>query len=248
MDSTECQILLDTGASKSFMSKSHYLHCKSLHSLPKFALKTQGIQVGNGQCVSLLFIIQIIVDIHGHRFKVYTLVSEIHKSIDLVLGIKNVFKLEGVINSWEWCFSFSNRSIPLFPKERIVVKPKKEKIIKVEAPFTDENSGLAIVKILDKLRQCMIMLKVKCTQNLAMLDITNSSSDILKLSPKEVIAILDLRSLHYYKIQQGVLHQNLSKFCKLKSAENMCNQFNNLINTLKKGRKIRDRRKISMVR
>ena len=34
---TECQILLDTGASKSFMSKSHYLHCKSLHLLPQFA-------------------------------------------------------------------------------------------------------------------------------------------------------------------------------------------------------------------
>ena len=28
LDSTECQILLDTRASKSFMSKSHYLHCK----------------------------------------------------------------------------------------------------------------------------------------------------------------------------------------------------------------------------
>ena len=37
LDGMECQILLDTGASKSFMSKSHYLHCKSLHSLPKFA-------------------------------------------------------------------------------------------------------------------------------------------------------------------------------------------------------------------
>ena len=37
LDGTEHQILLDTGASKSFMSKSHYLHCKSLHSLPKFA-------------------------------------------------------------------------------------------------------------------------------------------------------------------------------------------------------------------
>ena len=35
LDGTECQILLDTGASKSFMSKSHYLHCKSLHSLLK---------------------------------------------------------------------------------------------------------------------------------------------------------------------------------------------------------------------
>ena len=68
-----------------------------LHSLPKFASKTKRIQVGNGQCVSVLFIIPVIVDIHGHRLKNYTLVSEIHKNIDLVLGITNVFELEGVI-------------------------------------------------------------------------------------------------------------------------------------------------------
>ena len=47
LDSMECQIHLDMGASKSFMSKSHYLRCKSLHSLPKFASKAQRIQVGN---------------------------------------------------------------------------------------------------------------------------------------------------------------------------------------------------------
>ena len=99
LDSTECQILLDTGASKSFMSKSHYLHCKSLHSLPKLVSKTQRIQVGNGQYVSILFVIPIIIDIHGHRFEIYMLVSEIHENVDLVLGMKNVFELEGVINS-----------------------------------------------------------------------------------------------------------------------------------------------------
>ena len=99
MDRTECQILLDTGASKSFMSKSYYLCHKALYSLPKFALKTQRIQVGNGQYVSILFIIPVIVEIAGHRFKVYTLVSEIHENVDLVLGIKNVFKLEGIFNS-----------------------------------------------------------------------------------------------------------------------------------------------------
>ena len=99
MDSTECQILLDTGAGKSFMSKSYYMSCKSLHSLPKFASKTQGIQVENNQFASVLFIIPVIVDIHGHRFEIYTLVSKIHENIHLVLGIKNVFKLEGVINS-----------------------------------------------------------------------------------------------------------------------------------------------------
>ena len=36
----ECQILLDTGASKSYMSKSYYLRYKALHCLPKFASKT----------------------------------------------------------------------------------------------------------------------------------------------------------------------------------------------------------------
>ena len=39
LDSTKCQILLDTGASKSFMSKSYYLLCKSLHLLPNWHLK-----------------------------------------------------------------------------------------------------------------------------------------------------------------------------------------------------------------
>ena len=64
LDGTKCQLLLDTGASKSFMSKSFYMQCKSLHTLPKFASTTQRIQVGNGQCVSVLFIIPVIVNIH----------------------------------------------------------------------------------------------------------------------------------------------------------------------------------------
>ena len=62
LDRTGCKILLDIGASKSFMSKSHYLDCKSLHSLLKFASRTQRIQVGDRQFISVLFIISIIVD------------------------------------------------------------------------------------------------------------------------------------------------------------------------------------------
>ena len=97
------------------MSKSYYLHCKSLHSLPKFASKMQRIQVGSGQYVNILFIIPVIIEISGHRFEVYTLVSKIHENVYIILGIKNVFKLEGIINLQECCFSFLNHSIPIFP-------------------------------------------------------------------------------------------------------------------------------------
>ena len=43
LDGMECQILLDTGATKSYMSKSYYLRCKMLHALPKFSSNMQRI-------------------------------------------------------------------------------------------------------------------------------------------------------------------------------------------------------------
>ena len=95
----ECQILLDTGASKSYMSKSYYLRCKLLYNLPKFASKMQRIQVGNGQYVGVLFVIPVIVEINGHRLEVFMLVSEIFININMVLGIKNLFELEDVIDT-----------------------------------------------------------------------------------------------------------------------------------------------------
>ena len=96
------------------------LHCTSHHSFQKLASKTQRIQGRNGQFIGVLFIILIIVDMHGHRFEIYTLVSEIHENVDLVLGIKNIFELEGIINSGDCCFSFLNRSMLFFSKECMI--------------------------------------------------------------------------------------------------------------------------------
>ena len=115
------------GASKSFMSKSFYMHCKSLHTLPKFAATTQKIQVRNGQCISVLFVIPVIIEVYNHRFEIYTLVSEIHENVDLVLGIKNVFELEGVIYSRDCRFEFLNRSVPIYPEKEVILKPDEKK-------------------------------------------------------------------------------------------------------------------------
>ena len=41
LDGTECKILLDSGASKSFMSKHYSLRNISLHGLPEFSTKTK---------------------------------------------------------------------------------------------------------------------------------------------------------------------------------------------------------------
>ena len=41
-----------------------------------------------------------------------------------------------------------------------------------------------------------------------MLDMMNGRTEILIMNPKDVLGMLDLRSLGYYKIKQGVLQQS----------------------------------------
>ena len=131
----------------------------------------------------------MIVDIHGHRIEVYTLVSKIHKNVNLELGIKNVFELEGVINSWDCCFIFLKRSLPIFPKDRIILKLKEQRFIKVNAPFIDEISRLAIVILVDKKTYSMRLLKLKFTCNAAILDVVNNGIETVIFKPEEMLGI-----------------------------------------------------------
>ena len=48
-----------------------------------------------------------------------------------------------------------------------------------------------------------------------------------------MIGILDLRSLGYYKIKQGVLHQNLNKYYHFEEANKVCEEFNKMLETVK---------------
>ena len=77
--------------------------------------------------------------------------------MDLVLGIKNIFELEGVINSRDCCFKFLNRSVPIYPKKQIILKPNEQKLVK----FMDEISGLAIIKIIDGGTYSTLLIKLK---------------------------------------------------------------------------------------
>ena len=51
-----------------------------------------------------------------------------------------------------------------------------------------------------------------------------------------MIGIIDLRSLGYYKIKQGILQQKLSRYYRFEKAEKLCEYFNKFVNTLKKER------------
>ena len=72
--------------------------------------------------------------------------------------------------------------------------------------------------------------------NTAKLDIVNNGQDTIIFKLVKVLGIVDLRTLGYCKIKQGILQQNLNKYYKFKRADTVCEHFNKFINTLKNER------------
>ena len=61
------------------------------------------------------------------------------------MGIKNVYEI-GVISTRDLCLHFLNRLIPIFRRTDILLKPREQRFIKIDMPFIDEISGLAMIK------------------------------------------------------------------------------------------------------
>ena len=129
-----------------------------------------------------------------------------------------------------------NRSVPIYPEKEIILKPDEQKLVKVRAPFIDEISGLAIIKIIDGGTNSTLLIKLKLTCSKAVLDIRNAGKDTMILKPKEMIGIVDIRSLGYYKIKQGILQQNLSSYYRFEEAQKLCEYFNEFVGILKRNR------------
>ena len=67
-----------------------YLKHICLHYLPKYKSKIVKLRVGNGEKVSAHFVVPIVLKMQQHKFEIFTLVSDIQNSLDLVIGIKNL--------------------------------------------------------------------------------------------------------------------------------------------------------------
>ena len=110
-------------------------------------------------------------------------------------------------------------------------------MIPIETPFVEEISGMAIVKIIDQGQKSPMMLKLKFIRNKATLDITNNTRETVIFDKKTSIGILDLRSLGYYKIKQGVLQHNLNKYYQFEEIDKVCAKFNKMVEVIRQEEK-----------
>ena len=228
-------ILLDSGTSKSYMSKSFYLRNTYLHHIPKFISNTRSIQVGNGQFVSALFIIPIVHKIDRHLFEIYTLVSEIQDNIGHVIGVKNMFELEGKLSFRHSQFKFLNRSVPIFSVEDYNIPLKDKRQVKIKTSFHEELSGIAISNVFDG--NTILTLKMQLSRNYSVVEITNNYNTTYFIDHRKSLGIVTIRSLGYYNINHQTLSNNLSSIFEFECLAKLCNQYNEGVNKMNSANK-----------
>ena len=82
--------------------------------------------------------------------------------------------------------------------------------------------------------QATNMIKLKFIRNKVVLKITNKTHETVTFRQTEMIGVVDLRSLGFYKIKQEVLKENLGRHYHFKLAEDVCNQYNRFVNLIRK--------------
>ena len=107
-------------------------------------------------------------------------------------------------------------------------------MVVIEAPFIEELLGMAIVKILDMKEQATSTIKLKFIRNKAVLKITNNTYETVTFGQTEMIGVVDLRSLGFYKIKQEVLQEHLGKHYHFELVDDICNQYNRFVNIMRK--------------
>ena len=116
----------------------------------------------------------------------------------------------------------------------VEIAPKMQKMVIVDAPFIEELSGMAIVKILDMKEKTTHMIKLKLIRNKAVLRITNKTDKTVTSGRMEMIGIVDLRLLGFYKMKQEVLQEHLGRHYHFGLADDVCNQYNRFVNLRRK--------------
>ena len=139
----------------------------------------------------------------SHFLEVYILALEIQDKIELIFGVKNVFELEGEINSKICSVNFLNRLLPIFPVAFHKIKPGKMACVKVRILFVEKLSGITNVKLMYKYHIDTMRARIYHSQSI--LQIINNIDETIHYTPQLSTGIVDIHSLSYYNVTKSVL-------------------------------------------
>ncbi len=241
---TAMKVFCDSGATRSYMSMDFYKETPELHKLPKYKSRSKGIRQGGKGApeIEAAFLIPVVFTVQNHRFEVHTLVCDISPEHDIVIGIQNMFELEGELSARECVFRWMNRSMPLMVNNSFTVKPTQRKTIQAYIPFPQKLHGKAVVKMFAG-PGVVQTVKVNVVNNHVTLHLHNTGKKTVVVTKKRHMGVLDLRSMGYYKITQDQLMNELKEEFQFIEAREYCESYNKMVDQWNERKKKQQRAK-----
>ena len=220
-------ILLDTGATKSYFSRKYYEEHPYLHDLPKYVPNLGPIRLGDGTLCTVDFIIPLIVTIENHVFEVFALITKMGNS-ELILGMKELMELEATIDTPTFTCNFLNRSPLIRPMKTCEIPVGKTLDVELECDYPDELSGAEVAKFLFYPSKVFDTAKVIVQRNKILLRIANKIDREIRMYPDLPVGILDICSLGYFRVNMEKMKNVILSRYKFTSMERACNEFNKM--------------------
>ena len=137
-----------------------------------------GIKIGNGAVILVDFVFLIQIMIQGHLFEIYTIVAALHESIDLVIGMKNMVKLEGILNKRTSLFDFLlHVQFQFISQNDLKVRPGGKAYIKIVVSFQKQIHARAIAKFFT--RDKIFTFRMKFKHNRTVVEFENRGDKAL---------------------------------------------------------------------
>ena len=124
-DGNICRTLIDSGATTSMISKDFYNRNPLLHQCPKYTQHEMSVKIADDTIMTSKEAIKFCVNFQGHWFELIAYIFDMGPTLDLIFGVKSATELEASLTFADSEFTFTQRSLKVFPCKRLEVPPNK---------------------------------------------------------------------------------------------------------------------------
>ena len=195
-------VLNDSGATKPLIRRKFVEQNEFMDKYPRYKIKKQSIITANGNLMYVTECLKFLISLGGHVIELVAYIADMADDLDLIIGSKAYMEMEADLELSKQRVSFVKRSLPIYCKKKVTIKPGETKTVTMTCPNIPKDflMGPAIVKMNtgreDKLPQTMLA-HVYPGGNFD-LKLVNKSKNAMEKGPNSWEGTMDLRSIGYF--------------------------------------------------
>ena len=206
-------VLNDSGETKPIIRRKFLEETEFMKHYPRYSVTKQSVVTANGSLMYVTECVKFLISLGGHVFEIIAYIADMADDMDLILGSKAFIELEADLEISKQRVTFVKRSLPVYCKRRIQVKPGEQKTMLLHCPNLPQDfaTGNAIVKLdvgrKDKLPQT---LPVYINNGQFTVELHAGKEAGVAFEAGDFHGILDLRSVGYFYQARDTLSYSMS--------------------------------------